>query len=1688
MNDDALRSVLDAAVDGIIVADAQTRKVVLANRAICRMLGYGMAELTALHVADMHPAEALAGIGRQLDRLVTDKVPTTIEHPVKRKDGSIFCAAITAAPVTIQGRLCAFGNFHDVTETKRAEVTLRASEQRFRAIYDSVSDGIIVHDIETGAFIDANPRICEMFGYTRDEFLKLDIDRISTDHSSAARERTRQLTMRAAGGHPQIFEWQVRAKDGHLFWVEIALRRTAFGNRDVLISTAHDFTERKVAETRLHESQQLITGILNAIPARVFWKDKNLVYLGCNTAFARDAGFAVPEDLIGKDDFQMGWRDQAELYRGDDRRVIDSGLSKLLIEEPQTTPGGGTITLLTSKVPLRDTTGAIEGVLGMYLDITDRKRAEEAQRASEAKYRDLFQSTRDAIMVGDLSSGRLVAGNPAAVKLFGAKDEADFVSHSFLTLSPERQPDGRLSAEKVREVIETAQREGVNFFEWAHKRDNGEEFFAEVLLTRVVQGGSTLLYGTVRDITDRKRTADTLAYHDRLLHAIALCATELVAESSLSTAMPHALMTMADALRVDRMFILAEPSPEIPLSVSFAWQAQDVPQIDSSIISRFPAERELAAWQAPLLEGKPVTTYAETATELVAEIMREMKNLSTLLVPIFVSGRFWGRIAIDDCKTVRQWTSVEIDTLGTFSKVIGALLLRERVQASLQQSEERFRAVSETAQDAILLIDATGRVQYWNPAAERILGYTEEEARAKPGIIDWLVAPQLRARVAPEMTDFMATGRESLVGKTREFAATRRDGSECPVELSLATVVLGGKRFTVAILHDVTERKKAEAALLASEAQLSNALQLARAGNWAYDVAKDEFTFNDNFYRILHTTAEKIGGYTMRPGDYARRFFHPDDVAVLGRETAAAIASTDPHYSRELEHRIIFENGEVGYVTVRFHIVKNIGGKTIRIYGVNQDITERKHATEAIVYRGELLRSVNLAAEELLSIGALDETVNHVLQVIGEAVHADRVVMLEMQKPEPGSPALAFRYAWHAPDVPVILDKDSFAATFGAGPEFGTFFAPLAAGKPVMEVFGATTGSVRKLFEGLAMKSILIVPVVVDGRPWGVIGFDDCRTERRWTPVEIEILRTLADLMGTAIQRERYVTELSDANRIVQNSPTILYRMRGVPSLPMIYVSQNITLLGYDPATMIELPQFYKSLIHPDDQSIVHESMMSAATRGSEPGVVEFRLRNAGGDYRWVENRYTPIRDAAGRLIEIEGILIDVTERKATEEKIAHLARTDALSGLANRATFVDRLKQAFGAARRGAGAFAVLYIDLDHFKDINDTRGHPAGDLLLKIIADRLRAVVRDSDLVARLGGDEFAVLQAELNDLSGAGTLATKIRDAVAEPIHLGSDELHITVSVGIAAYAAETAGPDDMLAQADLALYRAKDEGRDQYRFHSPDLDEQVRERVVLGEDLRRALDRDEFELYYQPQVELLTGRIVGMEALVRWNHPARGVMLPGSFLAVAEKTGAIIGIGQWVLERACEQMHNWQKAGISPGTLAVNLSVTQLKGGPEFVKLIQSILARWELATECLELDVTESMLVHATMAQNDVLEQLQELGVNIAIDDFGTQYSSLDYLKTLHVSRLKIPRMMMRAGTEDPGSAAMVRAIIGIARELNIEVVAQGIETEAEQALLTPAASTTKVQGFYYSEPVPLAQAETLLRQRWIRRK
>ncbi len=749
---------------------------------------------------------------------------------------------------------------------------------------------------------------------------------------------------------------------------------------------------------------------------------------------------------------------------------------------------------------------------------------------------------------------------------------------------------------------------------------------------------------------------------------------------------------------------------------------------------------------------------------------------------------------------------------------------------------------------------------------------------------------------------------------------------------------------------------------------------------------------------------------------------------------------------------------------------------------LGEELKVRLAAEAALHQHDALLTAVTKGAAALLGSLDVDIAALPVLALIGEALAVGRVLMAAAVTDRSAHLRLSLRHEWHAPGLapsaastpPMDLDVTE------AAPEAA---ARLAAFNQCEVHIGELHGKKLVLFGAADMRSALLVPVLADGKLWGVLSFIEVeQAARAWTWAETDTLTTLAELIGSAIMSVQRTKELADADTIIENSPTILFRLQGEPSLPLIYISQNITKFGHQPADLVSSAAWQQALIDPADRVRVHEALAGVLERdAADSAATEFRLLKGDGSRRWMEARYSPVRDKNGRLIEIEGIMIDVTEHKVAEEKISQLARTDSLTGLANRGTFIERLYQAFGASRRGGPSFAVLYLDLDHFKDINDTLGHPMGDSLLQTVAARLMASVRDTDLVARLGGDEFAILQADVADAASSGSLAEKLLVALATPYTLAGNILHISSSIGVAPLDEDTVGPDAMLAQADLALYRAKEEGRNKFRFHSDELDSKVRERIHLAADLRESIEHGGLEVYYQPQVDLVSGTIVGMEALARWHHPTRGMLMPSLFIPIAEKSGTIQALGRWVLDHACGQMRTWLDAGIAPAVIAVNVSILQLRGPKEFMREIRDTLAKWRLSAGQLELDVTESMLAKIVWAGNDVLSDLRALGVRIALDDFGTGYSSFEYLRKYQISYIKIAQSLTNKATQDPEQAQTVRAIINLARELKIGVIAEGVETAQQRLLLSSIGPSTKAQGFLFSKPVTASQAANLLR-------
>jgi diguanylate cyclase (GGDEF)-like protein/PAS domain S-box-containing protein len=436
---------------------------------------------------------------------------------------------------------------------------------------------------------------------------------------------------------------------------------------------------------------------------------------------------------------------------------------------------------------------------------------------------------------------------------------------------------------------------------------------------------------------------------------------------------------------------------------------------------------------------------------------------------------------------------------------------------------------------------------------------------------------------------------------------------------------------------------------------------------------------------------------------------------------------------------------------------------------------------------------------------------------------------------------------------------------------------------------------------------------------------------------------------------------------------------------------------------------------------------------------------------------------------------MDITERRRSEEKIAHMALHDALTGLANRVLLNEQLEQALTRVKRGE-MVAVHLLDLDHFKNVNDTLGHPAGDKLLKDAADRLRALVRETDTIARMGGDEFAILQVAINQPADATALAHRVIESVSRPYELDGRQVVIGTSVGIAVGPVDGLASDQLMRNADLALYRAKDDGRGTYRFFEPEMDAQMQERRGLEYDLRKALTAGEFELYYQPVVHLETNKISGFEALIRWRHPEKGLISPGTFIPLAEEIGFIVPLGEWVIRQACATAAKWP-AHIR---ISVNLSPVQFKN-PGLVQVVMSALATSGVSADRLELEITESALLDDSDSTLAMLYRLREIGVRIAMDDFGTGYSSLAYLQSFPFDRIKIDRSFIKDIADGVGSLNIVRAMAALAKGLGMETTAEGVETN-EQLDTVKSEGCTEMQGFLFSRPLPANELEELLSQ------
>ena len=612
-------------------------------------------------------------------------------------------------------------------------------------------------------------------------------------------------------------------------------------------------------------------------------------------------------------------------------------------------------------------------------------------------------------------------------------------------------------------------------------------------------------------------------------------------------------------------------------------------------------------------------------------------------------------------------------------------------------------------------------------------------------------------------------------------------------------------------------------------------------------------------------------------------------------------------------------------------------------------------------------------------------------------------------------------------------------------------------------------------------QAAFLVPLLVQAQLRGAILIltDSTLSDDSQATLEALSREVMLALESATLAEEVHRRESEERFRaLVQNSSDVvaIVGADGITS----YVSPVVErILGHKPEHGIGRHAFQPPMMHPHDAERVRQVFAGLIGSPGAEATIDFRLRHADG--RWVQ-----VEATSKNLLSdpnIGGIVVnyrDITERKTLEERLKHQAFHDPLTELPNRALFMNRLGHALIRTERREKPAAVLFLDLDNFKLINDSLGHEAGDTLLVSVAERLRRCLRAEDTASRFGGDEFTILLEDIRDASDAVRVADQITRALSTPFILESREVFVTTSIGIALGTSGHERPTDLLRNADVALYRAKASGKATYEVFDAFMNIAALERLDLEADLRRAIERGEFAVHYQPQLELSTGRIAGWEALVRWMHPERDPILPAAFLSVAEETGLIVQIGSLVLEEACRQATEWQEQHPTetPLKMSVNISAKQLQRPDELVEEVIRILEQTELAPGSLVLEITESMLMGDAEQNVDVLRRLKDLSIGIAVDDFGTGYSNLAYLKRFPVDMLKVDKSFVDGLGENPEATAIVEAVVSLARAMGMQTVAEGIETTGQADLLR-ALGCELGQGYYFSQPLPAHEASAL---------
>jgi diguanylate cyclase (GGDEF)-like protein/PAS domain S-box-containing protein len=1035
---------------------------------------------------------------------------------------------------------------------------------------------------------------------------------------------------------------------------------------------------------------------------------------------------------------------------------------------------------------------------------------------------------------------------------------------------------------------------------------------------------------------------------------------------------------------------------------------------------QLPPGRGLTAYV--LRSGEPLLCRPADFAQLVASGEVESvgaPSLDWLGVPLKTGDQTWGVMGIQTYDEQTRYTDKDKEILVFVSQHVASAIEQRRKDEALRDSERRYRQMFENNRAVQLLLDPqNGAIVDANMAAADFYGYSIDELRA---MRMWDINVWGEDRVREEMENARSQERSYFV-----FRHMRANGEIRDVEVHSGPIDIGGRQLLYSIIHDVTERKRAEQALLQSEEKYRNIFNYASAGIYQSTVDGRLITANSTMARILgYASVEEL--LTV---DMARDVYN--DPALR----TALIEEFEPlGYASDYEMLWKKKDGTPIWVQLNAHAVKAAAG-TLYFEGFVYDVTERKRAEESLASANAQRKAVLDAATRVSVIatdpdGKITVFNSGAERMLGYAASEmiGRRSLLELH-----------------------LNHELAQQASGLSRELGR----RVAGFDVLALRATSLGLEEREWtyvkkDGESM-TVLVSVTALRGEDGAITGFLHVGTDITERKRAEELLRKqsaamTASMDGIAILDEGYrFTYLNDA----------LAKLYGYPS--------QLAMLG------IPLNDLYE----PEEiERFAREVLPAVRKDGRWRG--EANGRRHDGSLFPQEISLTSI-DGGGMVCVVR----DITERTYAEEQIKHLAYHDALTGLPNRLLFKDRLTVAISHAQRDRKRLAVLFLDLDRFKVINDSLGHNIGDQLLQAVAERIESCVRDSDTVARLGGDEFTLLLPQLNRSEDAGPIAEKLLESLRHPFHLEGREFLITTSIGISLYPEDGTDAETLIKNADTAMYQAKEQGRDNCQLFNAFVNAKALKRIGLEHGLRRALQNAEMAMHYQPIYDFRAERITGMEALLRWTHPEMGPIPPSVFIPLAEATGVMAPIGEWAMRTACEQAKAWHEAGFRHLSLAVNLSVTQLQQ-PDLVSRVKKILGETGLEARLLEIEITESSAMQSPETSIRTLYDLKKLGVRISLDDFGTGHSSLSYLKRFPIDTLKIDQSFVRDITTDPDTAAIVTAIIAMAHSLRLKVIAEGVEV-SEQANFLKRYACDQMQGFLIRPPVAAEQFLELLSQ------